>query len=141
MDKHIPPRLDVFLDISTYLTGFPLIDLQSTGMAEVYFNTIVAHVNPQTIDQFYDACKSILKLKSTEAINEAIEKELIPNGNYAGLGQKIILMWYLGTWDGNVISAQSYTQSLVWEVAETHPPGAKQPGYNSWSEPPIKINC
>ena len=39
------------------------------------------------------------------------------------------------------IDAPSYVQGLMWEAAETHPPGAKQPGYGSWAEPPIRITA
>ena len=35
-----------------------------------------------------------------------------------------------------VISAEAYKQSLVYNVMQAHPPGAKQPGYGSWSQSP-----
>lgn len=141
MSKHTPKELDLFLNISSHLTGFKTIALLGTGMAETYFNTIVAHVNPKTVALFYKACAEILALENETEITEAIKNELIPDGNYAGIGKKIILMWYLGNWENEVISANAYTQGLVWEAAETHPPGAKQPGFDSWRERPIKINC
>jgi hypothetical protein len=69
---------------------------------------------------------------------------------YQGLAQRIILLWVDGTWttmndkdtkseqDRTVVpSARAYQQALKWAIAETHPAGAKQPGFNSWSAPPV----
>jgi hypothetical protein len=46
-------------------------------------------------------------------------------------------MWYNGNWGQNVVSGQAYIQGLIWDAAEAHPPGAKQPGYGSWAIPPL----
>ena len=146
----------VFLDISVYLTGFSKIELQGTGMLETYFNTINANTNPLIVNAFYEEVRHILALDNDKKIEEAIAEKLMPLDKYEGLAQQSILMWYMGTWstlnydektntysliNGVVVSANAYTQGLVWEAAETHPPAAKQPGYDSWAHPPIKINC
>ena len=55
-------------------------------------------------------------------------------------------MWYMGQWAPSVnqatnlaqarnISPNAYVQGLVWNLADTHPPGAKQPGFGSWAKP------
>ena len=154
-------NMHLFLDISVYLTGFSKIELQGTGMLEIYFNTINANTNPDVVRGFYDEVSKILALDNEKAILKRIEAELMPLSKFQGLGQLTILMWYMGTWatwtddtskteeDENkyslqnsvVISANSYVQGLVWDAAETHPPGAKQPGFDSWAHPPIEIKC
>jgi hypothetical protein len=48
----------------------------------------------------------------------------------------MVKMWYLGSWLGQVVSADAYKEGLVWPAIGTHPPAAKQPGYASWSLPP-----
>ena len=64
-------------------------------------------------------------------------------------------MWYLGSWfpppeswfaaytkvkqnDSlqRVVSAVTYKEGLVWKAIGAHPPGAKPPGFGSWSKPP-----
>ncbi|MBV8842250.1 MAG: hypothetical protein JO307_05505 [Bryobacterales bacterium] len=72
------------------------------------------------------------------------------------MAKSIIQMWYLGQWTqtplawreefgtnpsdfNRVISAAAYTEGLVWRAAGTHPQGAKQPGYGTWSAPPVQI--
>ena len=75
---------------------------------------------------------------------------------YQGLAQRIILLWYTGNWttmngldkelkEGGrnewgrtaAVSAEAYKSGLIWTVAETHPAGAKHPGYQSWSIKPL----
>ena len=53
---------------------------------------------------------------------------------------KVITMWYLGTWEGAYINDLSYKEGLVWNIMHAHPPGAKQPGYKSWSVKPVNSN-
>ena len=58
-----------------------------------------------------------------------------------GLAKKIILLWYEGMWveagKSEVISSQSFIEGLMWPAAKTHASGAKQPGFGSWSHPPL----
>jgi hypothetical protein len=69
----------------------------------------------------------------------------------ADLARSIMLAWLLGTWydprafgaaasaapSGRVISAAAYRGSWVWRLARTHPMGASDVGFGSWSsEPP-----
>lgn len=88
--------------------------------------------------------------------------DLLP---FHGLAQRIIMMWYTGNWttmnglkkekkenekegrDPNTrnefgrtaaVSAEAYKNGLIWTVAKTHPAGAKQPGYESWSIKPLQ---
>ena len=63
----------------------------------------------------------------------------MPDSLYNGLAKNIITMWYMGNWMNTVINPQSYVQGLIWGVAETHPPGAKQPGYASWASAPNTV--
>jgi len=135
-------RIDLFLEISTYLTGFNRAELQGTGMLETYFNTVndpPREADKNNIDFFFEAVQSILKDGNgdEQAISTAIAAHLMPLSAYNGMAQQIITLWYTGNWGNNVLSSQSYIQGLMWGTAEAHPPGAKQPGFGSWSMPPV----
>ena len=75
---------------------------------------------------------------------------------FQGLAQRIILLWYTGNWttmnglekeleekkrnEGGrtaAVSAEAYKSGLIWTVAETHPAGARHPGFQSWSVKPF----
>jgi hypothetical protein len=71
------------------------------------------------------------------AIHTAILNDLMPDPFYNGLAKNIITMWYMGNWVNEMVSPTAYTQGLIWNVMDSHPPGAKQPGYGSWHRPPL----
>lgn len=145
-----PRFFDSFLAISVWLTGFDATELEGTGMAESYFQTLIEQNDAETTGYFFAEVDSILAAGGDEAAtNAAIAARLMPDSCYNCMAKNIILMWYTGEWYSNTgnppemgsdqISAQSYIQGLMWTAAETHPPGAKQPGYGSWAETPIRI--
>jgi hypothetical protein len=127
---------DLFLKISVALTGFNEAELEGTGMVDTYYQTILENNTPDVITYFFRTVETILQGRNSDE-EKAIENQLMPASAFNGLAQNIITMWYLGNWGQNVISGKAYTQGLVWDAAQTHPPGAKQPGYGSWSMPPL----
>ena len=142
-------RQALFLRISSRLTGFEAVELEGTGMTQTYFDTLSHNTAPDVLALFFEEVAAILALQDDDAIDAAIRSRLMPDSSYHATAKVIILMWYTGEWysgigeSSNVASTQidapSYVQGLMWEAAETHPPGAKQPGYGSWAEPPIRI--
>jgi hypothetical protein len=142
--------IKVFLEISSYLTGFSRVELEGTGMLKAYYELVTdtvrpssAQTHPTNAELFLaESARIIKKGRRNEArINEEIASHLMPNAAYNGLAKQIINLWYNGTWGPNVVSSASYVQGLIWDVAEAHPPGAKQPGYGSWAIPPIKVDA
>jgi hypothetical protein len=143
-------RLSVFIDISSYLTGFGAVDLHGTGMGPTYLATVEKATSAETLSFFFETAAQILRTGAGDesAINAMIAADLFPVSCFGGLAQNIILMWYTGQWPPAVaaspslaqarnISPDAYVQGLVWTAADTHPPGAKQPGYGSWASPPL----
>lgn len=146
MDIQTQPAL--FLAISSRLTGFEVVDLEGTGMTQTYFDTLAKNTAAEVLDWFFEEAASILALPDDDAIDAAIRSKLMPESSYDATAKAIILMWYTGEWYTNIaqpasidstqIDGASYVQGLMWNVAEAHPPGAKQPGYGSWAEAPIR---
>lgn len=130
-----------FLEISTFLTGFSAVELLGTGMLETYYNVVIDQNAQVFTDAFFATSEKILAdyRPSPLIIKEKIATRLLPDSLFGGLAKGIITMWYMGSWGGNIISPQTYVQGLVWGVAGTHPPGAKQPGYGSWSKLPLSV--
>lgn len=131
----------VFVTISEYLTGFSLNELQSTGLAEVYYRHILNHIEAATFTEFLDVSKNIIENALTqEQLTHAISTEILSKPSTLGIAQSVITLWYLGTWEGTYINDLSYKEGLVWNVMHAHPPGAKQPGFKSWSIKPVNSN-
>jgi len=156
------PGLPVFRAISSHLTGYSEVDLEGTGMLTDYFTTLMKEQDHEGIRLFLLKAEEILRLHLSDAIEPAIIRHFIelpatasrPNTpfdeiSYQGLAQRITILWYTGVWTTMnwlgkksqpdrtaVISARAYQQGLIWLTAQTHPAGAKQPGYGSWSRKP-----
>lgn len=146
---HTDPDLSIFLKLSAELTGFSQEELQKTGMVETYYYVLMMEENQDGIRSFF--MKADETLQSSD-VHAAIEAELFTPMLHEGLAQRIILLWYTGVWTSMnaknkkseqertaMISAQAYKQGLIWTVAGTHPAGARQPGFKSWSKEPVEL--
>lgn len=140
-----------FLDISVLLTGFRKNELLATGMPETYYYTIMKEPDQDNVRLFFNEAQQIMNehRNHEDRLHSAIAQQLIPTEKYLELAKRIILLWYTGIWTKVVlvegqpvkssfmISGKSYAEGLIWAAAETHPAGAKQPGYGSWALPPL----
>lgn len=135
-----------FLDLSVHLTGFSKIDLLGTGMLDVYFNKFMTAVGITDSKSFWQQANAILGESQGKEDQAAgmIRKQLMGDPDNAAVAKKIIIMWYTGSWpddqmNSTVISAEAYKASLMWTVFQAHVPGARQPGYGSWSLSPDEM--
>lgn len=140
---------EILLEISTFLTGFEKADLLGTGMLTPYYKyTVKQYVDADdtnTLQSFLIESKKIVEdfAPDEEAVISAVKSRFLPYSKFNTLVTQIVTMWYTGEWNGTIISidgytqGQAYVQGLIWNAAETHPPGAKQPGYGSWAKEPI----
>lgn len=132
---------DVFMAISESLTGFSVNELQSTGLAEIYYQYILSQIETATFIEFLNVSKNVLESsENKEQLKNAIKAEIISNPATQGIAQSVITLWYLGTWEGAYVNDRSYKEGLVWTVMHAHPPGAKQPGFKSWETKPLNSN-
>ena len=133
-------RFTQFLDISVYLCGFDPAELSGTGMAQRYYEVLLLNSDPEDVRLFFEAVDRILtNNRQQKRIDAGIANELMSVDAYRGLARRIVLLWYTGAWDAGPISPEAYKQGLMWAAAETHPAGAKQPGFGSWSSKPIQV--
>ncbi len=129
---------EVFMSISKALTGFSIEELQSTGLSIEYYNYILNSMESGTFVEFLSVSKSILETSSNEdELKKNITDSLVTAKDMKVITSKIINVWYLGSWNGTYITQLSYTEGLIWKLMESHPPGAKQPGFKSWSVKPF----
>lgn len=132
---------DVFISISGAITGFPINELQSTGLGEAYYRHILDSIEGATFLEFLNVSQSILESTFTEdQLNNAMVAELITPPGMQDIFNNVATLWYMGTWEGHYVNDLSYKEGLVWSVMSSHPPGAKQPGFKSWSVKPINSN-
>ena len=144
-----------FLALSAILTGFDRVELLGTGLVETYANVVTTTVGQTISDQLWATTTQIIARYGDDEsqLETAIRHEILASPMFGPIARNIIQLWYVGTWNelpqswrnlyGNnpndttrIISSEAYAQGLVWDVIGAHPPAAKQPGFDSWSQPP-----
>jgi hypothetical protein len=151
--------IDEFLHCSALVTGFARTDLLGTGMSEAYYRTLSGIIGESICAELWAAIRKLRRKYGGDPakLEDAITNEIvIGNPKLGPVVKAIVQMWYLGAWaqmppawraaygtnpnDFNrIVSAEAYTEGLIWQAAGTHPQGAKQPGYGSWALPPVQI--
>ena len=156
----IDPDIPVFLQLSVELTGFSEEDLQGTGMLATYYNVLMKEQDQDAIRAFFEKVRMVLASGDKTAEIKAAFIDLPATAtqpgtpydqmHFEGLAPRIILLWYTGIWTTmnwkdkmtqqartSMVSAEAYEEGLIWTAAKTHPAGAKQPGFASWSNKPL----
>ena len=132
---------DVFMSISEALTGFSIFELQGTGLAKFYYEFISKDLANNSFYEFLGRSKYLVENTNFEKnlfqMFNAVKEE---DSQYKYVAEKIIKLWYQGTWEGRHIHENSYKEGLIWKAIHSHPPGAKQPGFKSWSINPKTEN-
>jgi hypothetical protein len=152
--NHRDPPHD-FLELSAVLTGYGQADLLGTGMARRYYDETVSIVGEAIVGELLGAAVSSRRRAGGGAreLEEAIRRKILDDAKLGPVARNLIKMWYLGNWyqlprawreahgerardTDHVVSAAAYQEGLVWRAIGSHPPGAKQPGFGTWSQPP-----
>jgi hypothetical protein len=156
MTTTTPPSeatVQAFANMSAAMTGFqpsfirPFLD--PVNLSGIFYEFAVAQVGQTMMDALMNAFAALTSqtppLTPQQIADSLLEVSSTTPSNQAQLCQSIVSMWYLGSWypppfqtDGlqQVISAQAYTKSLVWNLAQAHPMGFSPFTFGYWSQPP-----
>lgn len=141
--------LEQFVQLSSVLTGFDKVELLGTGMAADYLRAIKGVYHDALLRLLFEA-RAIIEVYGEESQDFAvqIQKRIIEDIEFGQIAKNIIQLWYLGSYtnyndpapliykEAHIVSADAYQNGLIWQAANTHPAGARQPGYGSWQLPP-----
>lgn len=151
-----PKRIQEFLKLSSVLTDFSEFQLRGTGQAELYYTTTAGIAGEDVMGELLDAFRTVEnEAQGDQARTESGMRGLILSDEKLGpVARNLIKLWYIGTWyqlpaswrerfgvaaeDRTFIpSPSSYVEGLLWTAIGAHPPGAKAPGYGTWTEAPV----
>ncbi|MEM7758891.1 MAG: hypothetical protein AAGF83_04040 [Cyanobacteria bacterium P01_G01_bin.67] len=147
-----------FLELSVALTGFSEFHLQGTGQAEQYYATVEQNISSDLLVELLKTFQT-LKLKAKSAHDDSVlttglRSEILGSEKLGAIARNIIKLWYVATWyplpaswqaafgtensqqHPYIVAPQAYPEGLVWSAIGVNPPGAKAPGFGTWSEPP-----
>jgi hypothetical protein len=140
--------LPLFIRLSVELTGFSEAELAATGLAKNYFEELGQVLG--------------VSVREDLLASKLAPDAMMASPRYGPLARNLIRLWYLAQWKqlpcdwvaqqltnqerkdfdefgrntNRVLSSQAYKQGLAWAAIGSNPPGAKQPGFGSWAEPP-----
>jgi len=148
--------LEQFLSLSVSLTGFDRAELLGTGLIEEYYQQLVSVVGEAISHELWTIAQNLTKHTGAD-LDDMIRLELMGSSKFGPIARNIIQLWYWGSWielpqiwrnqygtnpqqyETRFTSPAAYQEGLIWKAMFTHPQGAKQPGFGSWSKPPLDV--
>jgi len=160
LDPESKPDMMAFLLLSEALTGVdklilaPELSGSDPGTDPInikndYFRWIVAKDKTSS----FAAMLAFAKKNPAPSAQDIIKFASTGNNDIKFLARSIVLLWYLGSWyepkdlqakpppvPSEVVSAKTYTQGLVWQIAGAHPMGYSNMQFGYWSRNPRDPN-
>jgi hypothetical protein len=145
--------LDKFLRFSAELTASNSFELLGTGQAQTYLTSARKVVGDDLLNELFAAHASIAAGDSD--VREAqIRRQILGDERLGPIARNIVKLWFTGIWyelphawseaygarendTTFVTSPAAYAEGLLWTAIGAHAPGAKAPGYSSWTGPPV----
>ncbi len=156
MDKN----RQIFLELSSELTGYSSLDLEGTGLVDHYWKLVEYEITPTVVEQLYNKAKTVLGIKNEADRDHAMQINIAASPTLWPVCSALINLWYLGQWTSMsalwyqyyahtevppnvepshsfVPLAAAYTEQLSYRAAGAHPPGAHPTGFGSWGMDPV----
>jgi hypothetical protein len=149
----------IFLRFSEEITAYSSLDLEGTGMVDIYQAVLEGAVGSTLLPSFYALASAVTSPVDAVQREDVMRTKVLPSPIFWPVVSNLISLWYLGNWIifpdswytatglkkpangepgfGGVPSPQAYVEQLSYRTAGAHTPGAKPTGYGSWSIPPV----
>ncbi|MDB4729960.1 hypothetical protein OAF58_00575 [bacterium] len=147
--------LSDFIALSEILTGFSEFKLNGTGQTERYYATVSNIVGEATMSELLSTYTALIDTSGddTALIDKKLRADILSSEKLGPIARNLIKLWYIGTWyklpdawhaqfesaseDHDFVPhPNSYVEGLLWPAIGAHPPGAKAPGYGTWTDAP-----
>jgi hypothetical protein len=127
-------------DKNEILNSDPGVD--AINIKNEYFKWVKDHDTTSSFGTLLQIAKD-----NRQSLGQIIPKVNSSTDDVKFLARSIVLLWYLGAWykpddlknnisSPHVISANAYTQGLVWQIAGAHPMGYSNLQFGYWSRDP-----
>ena len=143
-----PTELERLVRLSAALTGVSGSQLKPAldpiGIAGQYLRTLQGAVGAGALGDIFTAFEQASTSHGTDAAAGAVLDDPV----HGPVCRSVIKLWLLGAWYDplrpgpavNVVSAQSYKESLVWKVMQSHPMGYSVWEFGYWAEQPPSLD-
>ena len=150
-----PQQLDEFVAFSGAVTGFAQFDLHGTGQAEEYLATVADGAGDEVLAELLEAWANVRgEAQGDEALARTLlRRNVFSDPKLGPVARNVVKLWYVGIWyelppawidaygalERNytfMVSAPAYLSGMLWTAIGGNPPGARGPGFASWTGPP-----
>jgi hypothetical protein len=145
-----------FVAFSAFVTGFTQVDLHGTGQVDEYLSTVAEAVGDDVLAELLEAWARVsdeAQGEESSAVEDLLRRDVFSDPKLGPVARNVIKVWYVGIWyelppawidafgalEKNytfMVSASAYTEGMLWPAIGGNPPGARGPGYGSWTGPP-----
>jgi hypothetical protein len=144
----------LFLNFCSEITGYSPLELETTGLIDLY-HKLIEEILAARLTDFYVFAKSVVDASGDV---EATERILTSSSVFWPVVSSLINLWYLGNWTQlpdswfaqtglptpgpgdagrtHTPSSLAYIEQLSYRTADAHPPGAKATGFGTWGWQP-----
>lgn len=157
--------MDYFVSMSVGLTGFSsdaiAPQLDTIDIKSAYLAAFDENLPNGMAEQILERYKTLFVAGGSKPGSEEQIVGQMLGGNGTNAAQilamrQLIFLWYAGAWPtvvpdpgsptggqtfSTVLSADSYTQGLVWRVMQSHPMGSTTYDYGYWASNPPPLSA
>ncbi|MDQ3740284.1 MAG: hypothetical protein M3320_06045 [Actinomycetota bacterium] len=132
-----------FLSLSAALTGFEPVELEGTGVADLYLDWLRAQ-SPDGTARLLEAWAAIERDHAPDGREAALRGQVMADPVLGPLARALLALWYTAQWTplgrgGTPTSfPTAWAEGLVWKAAAAHATGAKPGGFANWAAPPAE---
>jgi hypothetical protein len=131
-----------FLTLSAELTGYDVVELEGTGVADLYLAYLHANAAEPTA-RLLGAWHAIEAGTAPVDREAALRRDVMADAELGPFARALLALWYTAQWaspDSTKVESlpQAWPEGLAWRAGGTHPTAAKPGGFASWAAPPAE---
>jgi hypothetical protein len=128
-----------FLEFSAEVTAFSAFELQGTGQAQSYLDTVTGIVGADLLGELLDAWDRV-RTEPQPARDMRLRRDIFGDEKLGPIARNIVRLWYIGIWSelprawtetfgaleknvGFMVSPAAYTEGLLWPAIGANPSG------------------
>ena len=139
------PGLEGFLGLSGALTGFSADFLAASAVARTFADAFHHRTPAGIAERMLAVWEEIVRQHpgGPAAVEEAVRARIWRDEALGPYARSLVKLWYLGAWHdpgptppASPLSADAYTEGLIWPAIGAGAQGARAPGLGDWGTPP-----
>jgi hypothetical protein len=145
--SYLPLSRAPFLSLSAELSGFSELELEATGVIDVYLGFLLDVFLDVTAELLSGWERIVARFPPSDRL-DALRDEVLADPKLGPFTRGVLALWYTATWtpmgadwsraygdhsETLRVFGEAYPEGLTWRAGGLHPQGAKPTGFGSWA--------